>query len=131
MRHARDGQLDHATTRERADAALPIGMPAHRSCRAVREIAEYLREVIDDDNDEGEPRLAGVLLSARPSAFDDSLPGEDTTEYEEPITWVIGRREKEIHAARMRDPTAWRRSYDQIGSVCSEGALPARALAIA
>ena len=122
MRSSFDGRLYHATSRDKAEAFLRDGVPAHRSYWGVIEIADYYAETVADEGHDS------VILSAPLTAFDHALLMEDTPGFEEPISTVIGSTERLIHEAWSGTDRSWRSSLDTIGSVAYEGVLPASEL---
>lgn len=122
MRGSFDGRLYHATSRERADAFLKDGIPAHVSYWGVEEIAAYYAETVADEG------ATPVILSVALEDLDETLLLPDMPGVEEPIATVIGCRERDVHAAWSACTGTWRDSLDIIGSVSFTGAVPTAAL---
>lgn len=122
MKGSFDGRLYHATSREKADAFLRDGMPAHVSYWGVYEIAAYYAETVEDEG------LVPVVLSVGLSDLEEALLRPDMPGIEEPIATVIGCREADVIAAWSACEGTWRDCLDIVGSLTFSGVVPASAL---
>lgn len=119
-----DGHLYHATSQENMESIKLSGM-REKSYWGTLDIALYYAEVVEDEG------LTSVLLKVPISIFEESLLRPDRPGIDEPLTYTLGKSEREVRKEWSKVKGDWRDSLDIIGSVFYEGTVAFGDIAVA